>query len=191
MVNSPTDRMHVQRLRTKRDTELFCTAAVRQQLLISYDALLPRGVRQQVGEDHRPVIAAQEVSLPATQGHEGEVLLVTPTLIGTQPAEEEDQELFIFEAGDKVFNFSVIEEKLSLMVDVVEVFSNTWFGALALDVCSGASGGGAAGGQAPQSGQSSAAESHSPEEQHDRGEPIFSGLNTDTERTFVFKGQPD
>ena len=54
------------------------------------------------------------------------------------------------------------------MVNVVEVFPYTWFGALALDVCSGGSGGGVAGGQAAQGGQTSAAEGRSPEEQHDR-----------------------
>lgn len=41
---------------------------------------------------------------------------------------------------------------LSLVVNVVEVFSETWFRALALDVCGGGSGGGVAGGQAAQSG---------------------------------------
>ncbi len=53
-----------------------------------------------------------------------------------------------------------------MVVDVVEVLSDTWFRALALDVCSGGSGGGVAGGQAAQSGQTSAAESRSPEKQH-------------------------
>lgn len=57
---------------------------------------------------------------------------------------------------------------LSLVVNIVEVFSYTWFGALALDVCRGDSGGGVAGGQAAQGGQTSAAESRCPEEQHDR-----------------------
>lgn len=121
-----------------------------------------------MGEDHRAVIAAQEVPLPATQGQEGEVLLIAATLIRAQPTEEEDQEVFVFEARDKVLHFSVIEEKLSLVVNIVEVLSDTWFRALALDVCSGGSGGGVAGGQAAQSGQTSAAESRSPEEQHDQ-----------------------
>lgn len=55
---------------------------------------------------------------------------------------------------------------LSLVVDVVEVFSDTWFRALALDVCCAGCGGGVAGRQAAQSRQTSAAESRSPEEQH-------------------------
>lgn len=162
VVNSSTDRMHVQRLWAERGAQLLGPAAVRQQLLIPRDSL------QQVGEDHRTVVAAQEVPLPATQGQEGEVLFIAPALIWTQPTEEEDQELFIFEAGDKVLHFCAIEEKLSLVVNVVEVFSDTWFRALALDVCSGGSGGDAAGGQAAQSGQTSAAESCSTEEQHAR-----------------------
>lgn len=160
--------MHVQRLRAERDGQLLRAAAVRQQLLIiSRDSWRPRGTLQQVGEDQGTVVAAHKVPLPATRGQEGEVLLVTTALIRTQPGEEEDQELFVFEAGDKVLHFSVVEEKLSLVVDVVEVLSDPWFWALALDVCSGGSGGGVAGGQAAQSGQSSEAESRSPEEQHD------------------------
>lgn len=86
--------MHVKRLGTERDSQLLGPAAVRQQLLVSHDALRPCGALQQVGEDHRSVIAAHEVPLPATQGQEGEVL-VTPALIETQTAEEEDQELLI------------------------------------------------------------------------------------------------
>lgn len=54
------------------------------------------------------------------------------------------------------------------MVNIVEVFSDAWFGALALDVCSGGSVGSVAGLQAAQSGQTPAAESRSPEEQHGR-----------------------
>lgn len=99
-------------------------------------------------ENYRAVIAAQEVPLPTTQGQEGEVLLVTAALIGAQAAEEEDQKLFIFKTGDKVLHFGVIEEKLALVVDVVKVLPDSWFGALALDVGGGGSGRGEAGGQA-------------------------------------------
>lgn len=57
------------------------------------------------------------------------------------------------------------------MVNIVEVFSDTWFRALALDVCSGGSGGGETGGRrAAQTGQTSAAEGRPPEEQHDHTE---------------------
>ena len=59
---------------------------------------------------------------------------------------------------------------LSLVVNIVEVFSDTWFRALALDVCSGGSGGGEAGRHAAQTCQTSAAEGSPPEEQHDRTE---------------------
>lgn len=55
------------------------------------------------------------------------------------------------------------------MVNVVEVFSDPWFRTLALDVSNGGSGGGVAGGQAAPSGQTSAAESRGPEEQHSGG----------------------
>lgn len=58
---------------------------------------------------------------------------------------------------------------LSLVVDVVEVLSDARLRALALDVCSGESGGPAAGGRAAQGGQTSAAERSSPEEQHVSG----------------------
>lgn len=112
VVNPSADGMHVQRLRAERDGQLLRPAAVRQQLLVSRGSRLPRGTLQQVGEDDGTVIAAQEVPLPATQGQEGEVLLVSTALIGPQPTEEEDQELFIFETGDKVLHFGVIEEKL-------------------------------------------------------------------------------
>ena len=60
---------------------------------------------------------------------------------------------------------------LTLVVNIVKVFSDTRLGALALDVCSGASGGGVAGLEASQGGQTSAAESRSPVEQHDRVAP--------------------
>lgn len=83
------------------------------------------------------------------------------------------------------------------MVDVVEVLSDAWFGTLALDVCSGASGGAVAGGQAAQSGQSSAAESRSSQQrQHDGAGPqrerVCSGINTkrkDETLTCVFTGE--
>lgn len=57
---------------------------------------------------------------------------------------------------------------LSLVVDEVEVLSDTCFRALALDVCSGVSGGCVAGVQAAQRGHATAAESCSPEERHGR-----------------------
>lgn len=72
-----------------------------------------------------------------------------------------------FRLNQVLFCFT-LNTHLSLVVNVVEVFSDTWFRALALDVCSGGSGGDAAGGQAAQSGQTSAAESCSTEEQHAR-----------------------
>lgn len=129
--------------------------------------------------------------------------------------------IITFEAGDKVLHFSVVEEKLeaekhisplprlwktlfcdgshahlSLMVDVVEVLSDAWFGALALDVCSGASGGGVAGRQAAKSGQSSAAERRCPQQrQHDGagpGERVCPGRTTkrkDETGTCVFTGK--
>lgn len=59
-----------------------------------------------------------------------------------------------------------VNPHLSLVVDVVEVLSDAGLRALALDVGSGGSAGGEAGGRAAQSGQSSAAESRGPEEQH-------------------------
>lgn len=55
---------------------------------------------------------------------------------------------------------------LSLVIDVVEVLSDSWFRALALGVCGGGSRGDVAGGQAVQSGQTSAASNRSPEDQH-------------------------
>lgn len=57
---------------------------------------------------------------------------------------------------------------LSLVVNVVEILSDTWFRALALDICNGGSGGGEAGRHAAQSGQTSPSESRSSEEQHGR-----------------------
>lgn len=57
------------------------------------------------------------------------------------------------------------------MVQVVEVLSDAWFWALALDVRSGGSGGAVAGGQAAQSGKSSAAKSCTSEQRHDRAKP--------------------
>ena len=57
------------------------------------------------------------------------------------------------------------------MVNIVEIFSDARLGALALDVCSGGPGGGVAGRQAAQSGQTPPAESRSPEEQHGRAGP--------------------
>lgn len=145
--------MHVKRLWLERNGELLRTAAIRQQLLVS------RWVLQQVGKNYRFVIAAQEVPLSAAQREEGKIVLVTPTLIYPQATEEENQELFIFKAGDKVLHFGVIKKKLSLMVDVVEILSDAGFGALALDVGSGASGGDVAAWQAASIGQSSAASS--------------------------------
>lgn len=76
---------------------------------------------------------------------------------------------------------------LSLVVDEVEVLSDTCFRTLALDVCSGGSGGCIAGVQAAQRGHTTAAESCSPEEQHSRTAAqrvdIFrdNHLNTDDE----------
>lgn len=95
-------------------------------------------------------------------------------------------EIITFKTGDKVLHFGVIEEQLeaeqtaaadmkwwafflscrlidahlSLMVDVVEVFSDARLGTLALDVVRGCSGAAAAGEQAP------AAQSRKPERQH-------------------------
>lgn len=88
MVHTPAHGVHEQRLWLERDGELLCAAAVGQQLRVA---------RQQMGEDHRTVVAAQEVPLPAARGQVGEVLLVTAALIGPQPAEEEDQEVFIWQ----------------------------------------------------------------------------------------------
>lgn len=161
MVNPPADRVHVEGLGAKRDGQFVSPATIRQQLLVCLSAL------EQVGEDHRSIITAHKVPLSATRGQEGEVVLITPALIQSQTTEEENQEVFVFETGDKVLDFSVIEEQLSLMVDVVEVFSDAWLWTLALDVGSGASGGGAAGGQAAQSGQPSAADRCCPEDQHE------------------------
>lgn len=88
--------MHIQCLRAEWDGQLLCPATVRQQLLVSRDPQWDSRTLQQVSEDNRTVIAAQEVSLPATQGQVGEVLLITPSLIQPQPTEEEDQELVIW-----------------------------------------------------------------------------------------------
>lgn len=52
------------------------------------------------------------------------------------------------------------------MVDIVEVLSDPRFRALALGVGGGSSRGDVAGGQAAQSGQTSAAQNRSPEDQH-------------------------
>lgn len=102
VVNSSRDRMHVQSLRLKGDGQFFRAAAERQQLLV--------WILQQVCEDHRAVIAAQEVPLSAAQGQEGEVVLVTTALVWAQPTEEEDQELFIWwEMDKKMLNNSQIK----------------------------------------------------------------------------------
>lgn len=55
---------------------------------------------------------------------------------------------------------------LSLVVHVVEVLSDPWFGALALDVPSGGSGAGEAGGQAARGTQTPPAQSRCPENRH-------------------------
>jgi len=55
---------------------------------------------------------------------------------------------------------------LSLVVNIVEVLPDPRLRALALDVCSGGSGGIVADGQAARGGQASAAAGGSPEEQH-------------------------
>lgn len=84
MVKSSAGGMHIKRLRMERLRQLLCPAAEWQQLLLSWESW------QQVGEDNRFVIAAQEVPLPAAQRHEGEVALVASALIHTQTIEEED-----------------------------------------------------------------------------------------------------
>lgn len=117
-----------------------------------------------MSEDNGLVVTPQEVSLPATKRQEREVLLIASTLVDPQLTEEEDQELFIFEAGYKVLHFNVIKEKLSLVVDVVEVFTDAGLGALALGVDSGDSGGGVAGAQAAHSSHCPAADSCSTEQ---------------------------
>lgn len=60
-----------------------------------------------------------------------------------------------------------LKPHLSLMVQVVEVLPDSRFGALALDVGSGSSGGGVAGGKTAQGGP----------EEHDRGRLKCSGMN--------------
>lgn len=59
-------------------------------------------------EDHWPVFTAQEVTLSATKREEREGSLVAPAVVGSQTGEESDQELQVFEAGDKVLHFGVI-----------------------------------------------------------------------------------
>lgn len=90
VIDPPAGGMHIQRLRAERDGKLLPSAAEGQQLLISSKS--PRASRalQQVCENHGPVVAAQEVPLPAAHRQEGEVLLITPALVWPQPAEEED-----------------------------------------------------------------------------------------------------
>lgn len=95
VVDPAAGGMHEQRFRSERRGEHLRAAAVRQQLLFSGEPLGARGALQQVGEDHGSVVAAQEVPFSATQRQEGEVL-VTPALIGSQAAEEENQEVFIW-----------------------------------------------------------------------------------------------
>lgn len=84
----------------------------------------------------------------------------------THPAETRIQNSFL-----EILSAVGAYTHLSLVVDVVEVLSDAWVGALALDVRSGGSGGGVAGGHAAQSGQTSAAASRSAEERHDRAGP--------------------
>lgn len=72
---------------------------------------------------------------------------------------------------------------LSLVVDVVEVLSDTRLGTLALDVLSGCSG---AGGQAAQSEQTSAAKSRKPERQHDSTGAADEGYSPCYPAPFIF-----
>ncbi len=64
-----------------------------------------------------------------------------------------------------LYSVSGLYSHLSLVVNVVEVLSDTWLRALALDVCCGVSVGDVTGARAAQT---SAAESRNPEEQHDQ-----------------------
>ena len=87
-----------------------------------------------MGKHQGPVITAQEVPSPPAQRQEGEVLLVCPALSKTQAVEEEGQEALIFDASAKFRHFGVVKEQLSLVVDVIEVFTDVTFGALALSI---------------------------------------------------------
>lgn len=75
---------------------------------------------------------------------------------------------------------------LSLVVDVVEVLSDTRLGTLALDVLSGCSGAAGAGRQAAQSEQTSAAKSRKPERQHDSTGAADGGYSPCYPAPFIF-----
>lgn len=91
VIHSPAGRVHVDFLWAEGNRELVSPAAVRQQLPRRFLLVL-----QQVSEDHRTVIATQEVPLPATERQEGKGLLEAASLVRLQPTEEEDQELLVW-----------------------------------------------------------------------------------------------
>ena len=96
VVDAPAGRVHVEGLRAERHAELLASPAVRQHFGARPQGLLLRQGRQQVGENQGPVVAAHKVPLASAQRQEGEVFAVATTLVVTQSAEEEHQELLVW-----------------------------------------------------------------------------------------------
>lgn len=65
-----------------------------------------------MSEDDGLVVTADVIVLPTTRREVREGVLVAPTLVQLELLEEEGQELLIFEAGDEVLDFGIIQEKL-------------------------------------------------------------------------------
>lgn len=105
MVEPPVFREYRKHSWLERHGQAGAASAVGQEVI-------PVGSGQDLGKNHRKVVAAQEIPLPAAAGKEWEFRLVAPAPVPLQVLEEEGEESHVFKAGDEVLDLGVVQEKL-------------------------------------------------------------------------------
>lgn len=76
----------------------------------------------EVRKNDRHIVAFYVVPFPSARRKVRKLVFVISGFVEFQSLEEKQEKFFIFEAGGKVLNSRVVEKKLSVVVDEVEIF---------------------------------------------------------------------